>query len=154
MKTHPRSYGPCPTCQLTHASRDLCRDWPSTSAPVPRDDSRDWPTWPVVVFVVMAALFAEIFCCGCWSGTPPAPREPEFIYVRTSREPPTCRALSRWMRKMPAEPEGVMVRCQAMFYPDWCLYNTYYGYAWQMRIWIDEVVAACREDGDGPGIDP
>ena len=47
-----------------------------------------------------------------------------------------------------------MAECQATLYPDWCLYNHYHNYAWELRRWVDEAVAACREDGDGPGVDP
>lgn len=147
-----RTYGPCSSCQLVHVDRDRCFEPPPDSVPTPRDDSRDWPTWPVLVLVVMAALLMEVCCAGCWTGTCPPAREPEFVYVVSSREPATCRALSRWMRRMPIEDQRVDCSSSLMTY-DWCMYSHEYNYAWNLRQWVLEVIAACREDGDGPPVD-
>lgn len=96
-----------------------------------------------------ASLIAIVLSSGCWSGTC---HEPEFVYVRPSREPATCRALSRWMRRLP-EPPGATASEKCAQDPstfEWCLYVAEYNYAWELQLWVSEVVAACREDGPGP----
>ena len=94
-------------------------------------------------------LLPVLLVAACWRGEPV--REPEFIYVRESRPPATCRRVNEFMRRRPAEPsDAVAAECAGNPYPDYCMYMHHYVYTWELRDWVDELVAACREDGDGP----